>query len=36
MYKFNSAPHGASRRRFGISHPHQLNNVIGMRGGIRL
>lgn len=26
---------GARSRRFGIMHPHWLNNTVGYRGGIR-
>lgn len=33
MKRFSTAPHGS--RRFGIAHPHELNRVIGFRGGIR-
>lgn len=33
MRRFKTSPHGS--RRFGIAHPHQLNNSIGFRGGIR-
>ncbi|UPW40994.1 hypothetical protein [Sigmofec virus UA08Rod_5838] len=34
MRRYRSLNVGYSR--FGISHPHKLNNSIGFRGGIRL
>lgn len=33
MRRFRTPPHGY--RRFGIMHPHELNRVVGYRGGIR-
>lgn len=33
MQRFSVQPHGS--RRFGISHPHELNRTTGYRGGIR-
>lgn len=33
MKRFETSANGA--RRFGIAHPHELNNRIGFRGGVR-
>lgn len=34
MKRYSVPSHGM--RRFGVSHPHQLNRVSGYRGGERL